>query len=294
MTMVTAGDGTRLYVEEHGAGPPLLFIHEFAGDHRSWASQVSHFRSRYRCITYAARGYPPSDVPADHDAYSQQYAVEDALAVLDGLGVDRAHVVGLSMGGFCALHLVLQAPQRTLSTVVAGCGYGAAPEAQDRFRRESTAIAERFRAAGAGAVAPRYAVGPARVQLQNRNPEAWATFVEQLAEHDSEGAALTMLGVQRQRPSLYGMHDELAAVRVPTLILAGDEDDGCLEPSLMLKRTIPTAGLMVLPRTGHTINLEDPAIFNRTVEEFLNAVARDDWGERDPRSQTDSITGIDE
>ncbi len=178
--------------------------------------------------------------------------------------------------------------------VVAGCGYGAAPEAQDRFRHESAAIAEAFRRAGAAAVAPRYAVGPARVQLQNRNPEAWKTFVAQLAEHNSEGAALTMLGVQSRRPSLYAMGDELGAMRVPTLVLAGDEDDGCLEASLMLKRTIPTSGLSVLPRTGHTMNLEDPAIFNRTVEEFLSAVAAGDWSERDPRSQTASITGMDD
>jgi pimeloyl-ACP methyl ester carboxylesterase len=292
MTRVTATDGTRLHVEEQGTGTPLLFLHEFAGDHRSWAPQVSHFRSRYRCITFAARGYPPSDVPVELDAYSQQHAVDDAVAVLDGLGIDRAHVVGLSMGGFCALHLGLQSPKRTLSLVVAGCGYGAAPDAQERFRRESAAIAEAFRTEGAVALAPRYARGPARVQLENRNPDAWSTFVAQLAEHDSDGAALTMLGVQSRRPSLYAMHDQLAELRVPTLILAGDEDDGCLEASLMLKRTIPTAGLVVLPRTGHTSNLEDPPTFNRTVEGFLDVVAREAWEERDPRSQTGSITGI--
>ncbi len=287
-------DGTRLYVEEHGRGPALLFIHEFAGDHRSWEPQVSHFRPRYRCITYAARGYPPSDVPTQLESYSQQQAVDDALVVLDGLCVDRAHVVGLSMGGFCALHLGLRAPDRTRSLVVAGCGYGAAPESQDRFRRESAAIADAFGSEGAATVAPRYAVGPARVQLQNRNPAAWETFARQLAEHDSRGAALTMLGVQSRRPSLYDMSADLAAMRVPLLILAGDEDDGCLEASLMLKRTIPTAGLLVLPQTGHTSNLEDPGAFNRAVEEFLEAVTHGQWGQRDPRSQTGSITGMDD
>ena len=170
MSQVTTSDGCRLHVEERGSGEPLLFIHEFAGDHRSWEPQVSHFQSRYRCIAYAARGYPPSDVPPELESYSQQRAVQDALAVLDGLGIERAHVVGLSMGGFCALHLGLEAPARARSLVVAGCGYGAAPDAQERFRRESAAIAEAFRHDGAAAVAPRYAVGPARVQLQNRNP----------------------------------------------------------------------------------------------------------------------------
>lgn len=294
MTHITARDGTRLHVEEDGSGAPLLFIHEFAGDHRSWGPQVSHFRAHYRCIVYAARGYPPSDVPQELDSYSQQHAVEDALAVLDGLQIDKAHIVGLSMGGFCALHLGLQAPERAHSLVVAGCGYGAALESQERFRRESAAIAEAFRTEGAARVAPRYAVGPARVQLQNRNPEAWRKFAEQLAEHDSLGSALTMLGVQSRRPSLYAMHGELAALHVPTLILAGDEDDGALDASLMMKRTIPTAGLTVLPRTGHTMNLEDPGVFNRTVAEFLDAVTAGDWRDRDPRSQTASITGIDE
>jgi pimeloyl-ACP methyl ester carboxylesterase len=294
MGYITADDGVRLYVEEMGDGQPLLFIHEFAGDHRSWAPQVEHFQRRYRCIVYAARGYPPSDVPPDLKSYSQARAAADALAVLDGLGVERAHVVGLSMGGFCALHVGLRAPERANSIVAAGVGYGAAPEAQERFRGECAAIAEMFRSQGAAALAPRYAVGPARVQLQNRNPEAWERFVTALAEHSSEGAALTMLGVQSRRPSLYALEEELRRLHVPTLILAGDEDDGCLEASLMLKRTVPAAGLVILPRTGHTANLEDPDAFNRAVEEFLEAVEHGQWRDRDPRSQTGSITGIDD
>jgi pimeloyl-ACP methyl ester carboxylesterase len=292
MAFISTDDGCHLHVEEEGDGEALLFIHEFAGDHRSWRPQVEHFRRRYRCIVYAARGYPPSDVPRHLEAYSQERAVLDALAVLDGLDVERAHIVGLSMGGFCALHLGLRAPQRTRSLVVAGVGYGAAPEAEDRFRRESAAIAEAFRSEGAAAVAPRYAVGPARVQLQNRNPGAWQEFARALAEHSSDGAALTMLGVQSRRPSLYALREALGALRVPTLVLAGDEDDGCLEASLMMKRTIPSAGLMLLPRTGHTANLEDPHVFNRAVEEFLGAVQRGEWRNRDPRSQTGSITGM--
>jgi pimeloyl-ACP methyl ester carboxylesterase len=294
MGFLTADDGVRLYCEEHGSGEPLLFIHEFAGDQRSWQPQVAYFRERYRCLVYAARGYPPSDVPSDLESYSQERAVDDALAVLDGLRIERAHVVGLSMGGFCALHLGLRAPERTRSLVVAGVGYGAAPDAQERFRRECAAIAQAFRTDGAAAVAPRYALGPARVQLQNRNHSAWEEFVRALAEHSSEGAALTMLGVQSRRPSLYSMRDQLGRLHVPTLILAGDEDDGCLDASLMLKRTVPSAGLLVLPRTGHTANLEDPGAFNAAVAGFLDTVDRGEWSDRDPRTQTASITGIDD
>jgi len=285
-------DGIEIYYEAEGQGPPLLFIHEFAGDHRSWAPQVRRFAGAYRCITYAARGYPPSDVPTDAAAYSQRRAVDDAIAVLDAAGAKQAHVVGLSMGGFAALHLVLSHPDRVLSAVVAGVGYGSQPERGEQFRRESHALAAAFESAGSASVAETYAVGPARVQLQNRNPAAWREFAEALARHDPTGAALTMRGVQAARPSLYGLQEELRAVRTPVLVLSGDEDEGSLEPSLMLKRTIPTAGLVILPRTGHTANLEDPDAFNAAVGAFLGAVSSGDWHERDPRARNTSIMGI--
>ncbi len=113
MPAIVTDDGVTLHAEETGRGEPLLFVHEFAGDHRSWEPQVRFFSAAYHCLTYAARGYPPSDVPTDPAAYSQERAVADAIAVLDGLAIDQAHVVGLSMGGFTALHLVLGHPERS-------------------------------------------------------------------------------------------------------------------------------------------------------------------------------------
>ncbi len=292
MAAIVTDDGVTLHAAEAGQGEPLVFIHEFAGDHRSWEPQLRFFSAAYRCVTYAARGYPPSDVPTDPAAYSQARAVADAIAVLDGLGIARAHVVGLSMGGFTALHLVLSHPDRVLSAVVAGAGYGAQPERADAFRTESMLTAAAFAAEGAAKVAERYAVGPARVQFQNKNPRGWAEFAAALAGHSDLGSALTMRGVQAARPSLYALTDELAQVRTPVLVLVGDEDDGCLEPALMLKRTIPTAGLAVLPRTGHTANLEEPDVFNRAVDRFLAAVARGAWHPRDPRSVSESTMGL--
>ncbi len=292
MPRIVTDDGVTLYAEETGEGEPLLFIHEFAGDHRSWEPQVRFFSAAYRCVTYAARGYPPSQVPADPGAYSQARAVADAIAVLDGLGIDQANVVGLSMGGFTALHLALYHPDRVRSAVVAGAGYGAEPERSAAFRAESQAIAAAFETEGAGPVAERYAVGPARVQFQNKNPRGWAEFAAALAGHDATGAALTMRGVQAARPSLYALKDDLAALQAPVLLLVGDEDEGCHQAALMLKRTIPAAGLVVLPRTGHTANLEEPGAFNRAVDSFLGAVARGAWRPRDPRSLSDSTTGI--
>ena len=292
MPAIVTDDGVTLHVEETGEGEPLLFIHEFAGDHRSWEPQVRFFSAAYRCVTYAARGYPPSDVPTDPAAYSQTRAIADAIAVLDGLSIARANVVGLSMGGFTALHLAMAHADRVSSAVVAGAGYGAQPDRADAFRAESMLTAAAFAAEGAAKVAERYAVGPARVQFQNKNPRGWAEFAAALAAHSSLGSALTMRGVQAARPSLYALTDELAEVRAPVLVLVGDEDEGCLEPAVMLKRTIPTAGLAVLPNTGHTVNLEEPDVFNHVVDRFLAAVGRGAWRPRDPRSVSASTMGL--
>ena len=281
-----------LHVEEVGTGPALLFIHEFAGDHRSWSLQVRHFARRFRCITYSARGYPPSSVPDDPSAYSQQHAVMDALDVLDVLEVDSAHVVGLSMGGFCALHLALQAPDRVDSAVIAGVGYGAAYEQREAFREECEIIATAFEEEGAVSVAVRYAVGPARVQFQNKDPMGHAEFAEALAQHSSVGSALTMRGFQKERPSLFDYADQLGGLSVPLLILVGDEDEGAIEPSIALKRMTPSAGLAVFPKSGHNLNLEEPALFNSTVDTFLSSVMTGTWGARDPRSQATSTTGM--
>jgi len=292
MPAIVTDDGVTLHAEETGQGEPLLFVHEFAGDHRSWEPQVRFFSASYRCVTYAARGYLPSDVPTDPDMYSQARAIADAVAVLDGLQIGQAHLVGLSMGGFTALHLAMAHPDRVRSAVVAGAGYGAEPEHAEAFRAESVLAAAAFAAEGAAKVAERYALGPARVQFQNKNPRGWAEFAAALAAHSSLGSALTMRGVQAARPSLYALTDDLARISAPVLILVGDEDEGCLEPALMLKRTIPTAGLAVLPRTGHTANLEDPDVFNRAVDGFLASVARGAWRPRDPRSRSASATGM--
>ncbi|HEV8564115.1 MAG TPA: alpha/beta hydrolase [Actinomycetota bacterium] len=292
MGTATARDGTRLHCEEAGSGTPILFVHEFAGNHRSWEPQLRAFARSYRCIVYGARGYPPSDVPEDPAAYSQDSAVGDAVAVLDHLEIESAHVVGLSMGAFTALHLGLRHAERARSLVLAGCGYGAHPDAREAFRSEAEAIASALEADGSEAFAARYAVGPARVQFQNKDPRGWEEFARQLGEHSIEGSAHTMRGVQRERPSLYDLQDSLAALEVPTLLLVGDEDEGCLEANLMLKRTIPSAALTVLPRTGHTSNLEEPERFNGLVGEFIRTVDAGRWTLRDPRSVSTSLTGM--
>ncbi len=291
MPQLTTDDGVRLYYEETGSGIPIVFVHEFAGDCRAWEPQVRYFARRYRCITYNARGYPPSDVPADGERYSQERARDDIRAVLDALKIDRAHVVGLSMGGFATLHFGFTYPQRARSLVIGGCGYGAAPDKREQFAAESETVARTFEAAGMAKAAEGYALAPTRVQFQNKDPRGWRELVEQLAEHSAEGAARTMRGVQKRRPSLFDLVDKMKTIAAPTLVITGDEDWPCLEPALLMKRTIPTAGLVVIPNAGHTINLEEPAAFNQHLADFLHAVDVGAWRNRDPRAMANAILG---
>src|SRR6185312_12697700 len=269
-----------------------IFVHEYAGDHRAWEPQMRHFGQRYRAITFAARGYPPSDVPPDAAQYSQVRAADDIAAVLDHLRIDRAHIVGLSMGGFATLHFGFRHPSRALSLCVAGCGYGAEKEHRDRFRAEAEAIVAFLDTNGIAAFAEKYAYGPTRVQFENKNPRGFAEFKQQLGEHSALGARNTQLGVQGERPSLYDLVDQMRALIIPTLILTGDEDWPCLQPALLMKQTITTAALAVMPNCGHTINIEDPDQFNRLVGEFLVQVDSGRWPTRDPRAVSASLTGM--
>src|SRR5690349_12884813 len=291
MPHARAQDGTRLYYEEAGSGTPLVFVHEFAGDYRSWEPQMRFFGRYFRCIAFNARGFPPSDVPEDGAKYSQAHARDDIIAVLDHLKVDRAHIVGLSMGGFATLHVGIKYPQRARSLVVAGCGYGAEPDKKEKFQAECEAAAASFEADW-GAAAKKYALGPTRVQLQNKDRRGWEEFNQQLGEHSAKGQALTMRGVQMKRPSLYELVDDMKKIEVPTLVVTGDEDDPCLEPGLLMKRTIPTAGLVIIPWSGHTINLEEPDAFNRAVLEFFLRVDAGKGGKRDPRSIGSGLLGF--
>jgi pimeloyl-ACP methyl ester carboxylesterase len=289
MTYAKTDDGVNLYFEEAGSGTPVVFVHEFGGDHRSWELQMRFFSRRHRCITFAARGYPPSDVPASENAYSQLRAVEDIIDVMDAAGVDKAHVVGLSMGGFATLHLGLEHPQRAISLVVAGAGYGAEKQHEAYFREVSLDVARQFDAQGSETFAKTYSLGASRVQFQNKDPRGWQEFATMLGEHSSLGAANTMRGVQARRPSIYDLEARLKKMQVPTLVVVGDEDDHCLQPGVFLKKTIPACGFLVLPKTGHTLNLEEPGYFNGFVADFIVMAEAGRWTPRDPRAMPQQI-----
>ena len=285
-------DGVQLHYEESGEGQTIVFVHEFAGDHRSWEAQMRYFSRRYRCVAYSARGYTPSDIPSKGSMYSQDIARDDILAILDHLDVEKGHIVGLSMGGFATLHFGIHYSERAHSLVVAGCGYGAEPNRRTQFQEETEKVAEMIQSSTGDAFAEQYAQGPTRVQFQNKDPRGWADFRDQLAEHSLDGAAFTMRGVQSQRPSLFDLEADLREITVPMLVLTGDEDEPCLIPNIYLKRTVPSAALQILPNTGHTINIEEPAAFNAAVSDFLAQVEAGRWPQRDPRSTGTSIIGM--
>jgi len=290
MSFIKTDDNVELFYESTGEGEPIIFVHEFAGDYRSWEPQVNYFSRYNRCITYNARGYYPSDVPKEEISYSQERAWKDIICIMDQLDIEKAHIVGLSMGGFATLHFGINEPERAKSLVIAGCGYGAIPidkatyDKKANFSSVALETATNIIQKGMNKVGAEYALGPSRVQFQNKDPKGWQLFNDFLINHDSIGSANTLLGVQNKRPNLYELEKEISNIKTPTLIINGDEDDMCLEVGLFLKRTIKTSGLFIVPKTGHTINLEEPNLFNNYLSEFYSAINAKSWNERDQRA----------
>jgi pimeloyl-ACP methyl ester carboxylesterase len=279
MPKISAPDGTKLYVEEIGSGTPVVFVHEYAGDYRSWEPQLRHFCRQYRCVTFSQRGYPPSDIPSDPTRYSQDIARDDVVAVMDALGIDKAHVVGHSMGGYTALHVGIHYPQRCISVTAAGCGWGSTPDPvkRDAMKALAAETGKMFAAEGIASAAAKYADAPMRQCFKHKDPRGWAEFARMLGEHSAEGHSHTMLNLQLKRPTLWEMEAGLKKFSVPLLVIVGDEDDLCLDGSLFLKRTAPTAALLVVPRAGHTINSEEPAAVNAALAELFAAADADRW-----------------
>ena len=281
--------GVRLYYEEVGRGVPVVFVHEFSHDLHSWEPQLRHFGRRYRCIAFNARGYPPSDVPKSPSSYSQAIATDDIANVMRRLKIGKAHVIGCSMGGYATLHFGLRYPRLARSITVIGAGYGSDPDKRRQFLRDTAVMVRRFEELGTAEAIKIYQIGPARVQLQNKDPRGFHEFCSTFATHSALGSANTLRGVQARRPTVYSLEKGLARMTVPTHIVSGDEDDNCLEPGIFIKRVCPAARLSVVPATGHAVNVEEPDLFNRITEDFLTLVDSGRWRPRDPRALNKSM-----
>ena len=275
-------NGVHLYYEVTGQGFPLVWSHEFAGGYESWDAQVKLFSQHYRVITYNARGYPPSDVPTDPQAYSQEQSVDDLYRLLEYLNIQQAYVGGLSMGGNVALNFGLTHPEMAAALIVAGAGSGSTDP--QLFARQTEEFATRMEQEGVGTWAEAYTEGPTRVQLRRKDIKGWEAFRRGFLGHSALGSALTFRRVQGKRKTIYALEQALRKLQVPTLIIIGDEDEPCLEPAVFMKRHIPRSGLVVFPQTGHTVNLEEPDLFNQAVRGFLEAVEAGEWGEREQGS----------
>jgi len=279
MSQIRMKDGVSLYYEEAGDGTPIVFVHEYAGDWRTWEPQMRFFSRAHRCVTYSQRGYPPSDVPTDPGKYGQDLARDDVIALMDGLKIDKAHIVGHSMGALTALLVGIKYPERCLSVTAAGCGYGSSPDAKlvEQTREASRETAKMFETVDFPTAAARYADGATRQTHKHKDPRGFAEFARMLAEHSPIGHAMTMREVQSKRPTLWDIQDDLKKFKPPLLVLVGDEDDWCLEASVFIKRTVPTAGLVVIPRSGHTITSEEPAAFNAALADLIANAEAGKW-----------------
>jgi pimeloyl-ACP methyl ester carboxylesterase len=271
MPHARAADGTSLYYESTGEGPAIIFVHELAGTCRSFDAQIAAFEDRYRCIAFNARGYPPSDVPQAVDAYSQDIAAADIGVVLDAAGVKDAHVMGVSMGSAAALQFAIAHPERVRSAILCSIGSGSDMKPEDNAANME-AMAARVEANGMKQIRENFTTSPARTKLKDKNPAEYEKFLGEIDKFSVQGLVNTMRGVQKRRPPLYAHEAKIAALRVPTLVVQGGDDQGCAKPSQFLKNTLPGARLEILPNTGHGVNLEEPVAVNRLVAEFIAGV----------------------
>ncbi len=276
-----SSNGVEIYYQVAGEGYPLVMAHEFAGDITSWEPQVNYFSRRYQVITYSHRGYLPSEVPDDPAAYSQDLQVEDLARLLQHLGIEQAHIGGLSMGGTLTVGFAIAHPEMCRSLVIASAGAGSDSGDRERLVASWQSLSESMITEGMEKFADGYARGAERLQFLRKDPVGWAKFHAGLAAHSAQGSSLTFRGVQMKRKTIYQLEKELQQIRIPTLIMIGDEDGPCVDPAIFMKRNIPGAGLAVFPQAGHTINLEEPDLYNRTVSDFLTAVEAGKWVVRD-------------
>ena len=195
------------------------------------------------------------------------------------------------MGGFAALHFGFAYPIAAARSWSPDADMAQRPANARSSPRRRKLPPKRFEELTMKKAAEADALGPTRVQHQNKDPRGWREFADQLAEHSTEGAALTMRGVQKRRPSLFDLVEKMKTITVPTLIMTGDEDWPCLEPGILMKKNIPTAALVVMANSGHNINLEEPALFNMHLSELFLAADAAAWPRRDLRAMAGSILG---
>ena len=268
--------GVALYYESTGEGVPVVLCHEFAGDLRAWEPQVRFLARRYRVVAFNYRGYPPSDVPEDPRGYGPEGLVADLLGLLDGIGLERVHLVGLATGGNLVLNFAIAHPERVRSLIVAGAGAGTVdrPAWLEAARRFADDIARD----GCEGIVANVADAPQRVIFRTKDPRGWQEFVDGMRRLSPTGAEQVMRQVLIPRPPIYELAEGIRGLAMPILVMCGDRDAPAFEPSRFIRDTAPHAGLAVAPMCGHTLNSEEPEWFNGIAGSFLAAVDAGRWG----------------
>lgn len=256
-----------LYYEIAGRGSPLVLVHGFACGIRSWDPQVRALARSHRVITYDVRGHGLSEAPRDAAAYSQPISIADLHALLTHLGIGRAAVGGLSMGGNIALNFALTHPRMATRLIIADTGAGSDDTAQ--WVTDVHAFAAALEDQGMEAFADMAAANPLFARYIGRGPEAERFIRSCLMTHRARGIAHTAREVLAKRPSIYSLEPRLQALRVPTLLIVGEHDTPCLKVHRFMAGAIPRARHLVLPGVGHLTNLEAPAAFNTAVRRFV-------------------------
>ena len=260
-------NGIGIYYEEAGRGRPLVWSHGFACGAKMWEPQVAAFADRYRVIVYDVRGHGASEVPAGPDAYSQPTSVEDLYQLLRHLGIERACVGGLSMGGNIALNLALAHPEIVAGLIIADTGAGSddTPTWKNKCADWATILESR----GIEAFADVMTADPLLAHYVAQGPEAARRMRSLVTTHRGQGLAHTLRGVLATRPTIYALEPRLKVLDVPALIIVGEHDEPCVKVSRHMAQTLPRAELVLIKGVGHMTNLEDPTTFDAVAERFL-------------------------
>ncbi len=265
-------NGISLYYEDVGRGRPLIWAHGFACGLRMWDPQVAALADRNRVITYDVRGHGASDVPEAPDAYSQPIVVEDLRDFLRHLGISRAVVGGLSMGGNIALNFALAFPDMVDGLIV--CDTGAGSDNTEEWIANCEAWARLLEREGIEAFADVMLAHPLLARYAAQGPEAVRQMRSLVTTHRARGLAHTLSGVLARRPTIYSLEPKLRQLRIPTLLIVGELDEPCVKVHRFMGDAIAGSEQIVIKGVGHMTNLEDPATFNAVVTQFLLRVYR--------------------
>ena len=269
--VVDVGDGLQLHVERAGDGAPLVLLHGFTGAATTWTPLLPHFAAEHETLAIDLPGHGRSSAPARPDRYALARFADDLLRVLDAFAIDRAALLGYSMGGRAALRAALRAPDRVAALVLESTSPGIADPARRAERRAADrALADEIERDGVPAFVTRWESLPLWASQHALPPSARARLRAQREANDAAGLANSLrgAGAGEDEPVLA----RLGAIGAPVLIVAGALDATYVAAAGEMARAFPHARLAIVPGAGHAVHLEQPDELTGAVLEFLRGV----------------------